>query len=478
MLYNIYLGEYKLTYPDLESLIKYGEEKGVEYIDIRYQESLYELITIDNGVVRSFNTSITRGIGIRVFIDGYVGYASTNKLDLEVLKNTVERAIKVAHSMKMAGTPTRLYSRKTVKDKIISHYATDAMDIDPSEKIELMMNLYKVSREVDGVVSSTIRYGFERDHRIYVSSNMDYVDVTTRLIGIGAYLVSSVEGVMERLWDAESKVAGWEFIRSMDWEKFVHDNAELVVKAAKAPVVKPGKYTVIFDNEMVGLLLHEAFGHATEGDIVEAGGSVLEGRLGTRIASEYVTVVDNGRIEGGFYVPYDDEGTPKYKTVTVEKGILKTYLHSLATAEKLGGEPTGNARVMDYRQPYLVRQTNTYMEAGDWDVEELFRDTGEGIYVRGRGAMGGQVDPAMGTFTFTAGPSYMIKNGEIAGIIRGVMLSGNILETLKNVDAVAKDLKVTTSVFGGCGKDGQRVRVGDGGPHIRVRNFVLGGGGK
>ena len=463
--------------PDLSQLVKYGEEKGVEFIDIRYQDLLYELIEIDNGIVRSFNTSITKGVGVRVIVEGYMGYASTNILTLESLKETIDRAIKSARSMKKGATPTQLYARKTYKDKIISHYATDAVDVDPSEKISLLMDLYKVSKSVDGVASSIIRYGFERDHRVYISSNGDYVEQTIRLIGIGAYLVSSIEGVMERLWDAKSKVAGWEFIKEVDWEKFVRENAELVVKAAKAPVVKPGRYTAILDNEMVGLMLHEAFGHATEADIVEAGGSVLEGKIGKRIASEYVTVVDDGRVEGGYYLPYDDEGTPKTKTVTVDKGILNSYLHSLATAKKLGGEPTGNARIMDYSHAILVRQTNTYMEPGDWDPEEMIRDTREGIYVRGKGAMGGQVDTAMGTFTFTAGPSYMIRNGEIAELVRGVMLSGYILETLMNVDAVGKDLVVHTSVFGGCGKGGQRVRVGDGGPHVRVRNLTIGGGG-
>ncbi|MET1160805.1 MAG: TldD/PmbA family protein [Thermoprotei archaeon] len=461
---------------DYNRLIKYGEELGADFVDIRYQDIVYEALVVDNGVVRAYNIDTKRGVGVRVLVKGFMGYSSTNKLDESTLKETVERAVRAAKSMEKAAAPTSIYQRKTVKDKIVSHYATDALDVDPGEKVELLMDMYKTTREVSGIASSTIRYGFERDHRIYVSSNGDYVETTIRLIGIGVYLVSSVEGVMERLWDSRSRVAGWEFIKNTDWIKFARENAELVVKAAKAPVVKPGRYTAVLDNEIVGLMLHEAFGHATEADIVEAGGSVLEGRIGEKIASELVTVVDNGRIEGGYYVPYDDEGTPKTKTITVEKGILKNYLHSLATASRLGGEPTGNARVMDYGQIILVRQTNTYMEPGDWDPEEMIRDTREGVYVRGKGAMGGQVDPSMGTFTFTAGPSYMIRNGELAELVRGVMLSGNILETLKNVDAVGKDLVVRTSVFGGCGKDGQRVRVGDGGPHVRVREITIGGG--
>jgi TldD protein len=189
-----------------------------------------------------------------------------------------------------------------------------------------------------------------------------------------------------------------------------------------------------------------------------------------------VSIIDDGLIEGGAFVPYDDEGTPKKKTYTVRNGVLVGFLHSLTTAKMLGGEPTGNARVMSYRHPLLVRQTNTYMEPRDWRVDEIMRDLGKGLYIKGRGALGGQVNPLTGAFTFTSGPSYVIENGEPTRLIKGVMLSGLILETLKNVDAVGNDLVVRTSVFGGCGKDGQMVRVGDGGPHVRVRGFTIGGG--
>ncbi len=461
---------------DLAEIIRFGEELGAEFVDVRFHEKTYESIVYDNGVVREYSINRLKGIGVRVIINGYMGYASTNRLDKESLKETIVNAIKIAKAFRISGFRTELYHRPSYRDKIISHYAIDPAEIDPSEKIGLLREMYSIGKSVKGVASIIARYGFELDHRIYASSNGDYIDITTRLIGVGAFIISSIEGRSERLWDSRSRVAGWEFLKSLDMNRFMDENARLAVEAAKAPVIKPGKYTAILDNEIIGLMLHEAFGHATEGDIVEAGDSILEGRIGERVASEYVTIVDDGRVNGGYYVPYDDEGTPKKKVRTVEKGVLKTFLHSLSTASRLGGEPTGNARIMDYSHPLLVRQTNTYMEPGDWSVEELLRDTRRGVYVRGKGAMGGQVDTSMGTFTFTAGPSYLIENGEPKKLVRGVMLSGSILETLKSIDAIGKDLVVRTSVFGGCGKDGQLVRVGDGGPHVRVRELVIGGG--
>ncbi len=461
---------------DPDRILHYAEKLGVDFIDVRIHDKIYESIIVDNGVVREYSLNQVAGLGVRVIIDRYMGYASSNKPGEETYKEVVDNAIKAAKAMKLTGFETRLYPRRTSKDKVVSSYKIDALDIDSETKIGLLMEVYKATRNVEGIVSSTIRYGYELDHRVYASSQGDFVETTTRLIGIGVYEVAKTGEVMERVWDSKSRVAGWEFIENTDWVKFGVETAELASKASRAPVVKPGKYIAILDNEIVGLLLHEAFGHATEGDIVEAGGSILKGRIGERVASEYVTIVDDGRIEGGFYLAYDDEGTPKTKTVTVEKGILRSYLHSLSTAVSLNGKPTGNARCQDYSHPLLVRQTNTYMEPGDWKLDELFQDTRTGIYIRGKGAMGGQVDTSIGTFTFTAGPSYIIENGEPTKLVRGVMMSGLILETLKNVDAVADDLVVRTSVFGGCGKGGQLARVGDGGPHIRVRNLTIGGG--
>ncbi|MEM4557067.1 MAG: metallopeptidase TldD-related protein, partial [Sulfolobales archaeon] len=222
-------------------------------------------------------------------------------------------------------------------------------------------------------------------------------------------------------------------------------------------------------------LLHEALGHASEGDSITTKESVLQGRLGEKVASELVSVVDEGLITGGYPVPYDDEGTRKTKTFVVSQGILTGYLSSRRVASELGLGLTGNGRAQDFTHNTLVRQTNYYMVAGDWRVEELFEGISYGIYLKGVGAVGGEVRPSVGTYTFSIGPSYIIRNGEVAELVRGVSVSGMVLETLKEVDAVANDLKVSTSVFGGCGKGGQSVRVGTGGPHIRVRKVVVGG---
>lgn len=460
--------------PDL--VLRISRDLGADFVDARIQEYRYEIILMDNGVIRELSTNYTQGVGIRVIVGGSVGYSSTTPTSPEDLKEAARRAYKIAKAVAGRSVETKLSERPVSRDKVVSRYSKDPDEVDVAEKVEVLKLMDSVARDAAEISSAVLRLASETDRRVYVSTNGDLVDFTRRMVGVAINLVASVEGRMESLNDSESAVSGWEFIEAVDWGSWTKERRDLVIKAASAPHVQPGKYDIVLDNDMVGLMLHEAFGHASEGDIVASGGSVLGQLVGKQIASELVSVVDDGLIEGGVYVPYDDEGTPKRKVYTVYKGVLQGYLHSLSTAKTLGGQPTGNARVMSYRHPILVRQTNTYMEPGDWKPEEIVRDTKKGIYVRGRGAQGGEVNPLTGAFTFTSGPSYLIEGGELTKLVKGVMLSGLILDALKRVDAVGSDLVVRTSVFGGCGKSGQMVRVGDGGPHVRVREFTLGGG--
>jgi TldD protein len=312
--------------------------------------------------------------------------------------------------------------------------------------------------------------------RLFASSEGAYVETDVRMVGFAHSAIASAYGILEYVSDSRSQCAGFEFISGADWSDFARKVAETSIKAVKAPSLKPGKYTVVADQDLVGLILHEALGHAAEGDLVSAGESILAGKVGHIVGSKFVTIIDEGVVNGGYYLPYDDEGTEKGRCIVVEGGILKGYLHSRLTANKLGERPTGNARSQDFGHFPMVRQTNFYMDRGDACLEELLDGIKEGIYLRGTGARGGQVDVGQGTFTLRAGPSYIIRGGELSEMVRGVSVSGMVLEALKRVSAVGRDLLVKTSIFGGCGKGEQRVLVGYGGPHVRVEQMSVGSG--
>ena len=458
---------------ELEKILDRAVDLGASYADTRYQYYDYELITVENKALKSYSSRRLNGVGIRVAIKGAVGYASTSDLSQNSLEKTLHNAIKAARSIKIE---KKSFSEAKINEADVKlSIKTDPMDVSPEEKISIALDANKAAWISDKIKSAITRLGLSNDFRLFVSSEGAKVSVETTLVGLAHESVAKFNGVMERVPYSESKCAGFESIKSKDWNSFTSDISKLAIEAASSKTPPPGTYPVVVDPEVFGVLLHEAFGHASEGDLVFTGESVLQNKLGAKLASEFVTIIDEGAVEEGYFYLFDDEGTKKERTVIVENGVMKSYLHDRNSALQFGVESTGNGRAQDFENIPIVRQTNTYLQPRDYKFEELIRDIDFGIYVREKGWTGGQVDPGMGTFTFGVGPSKVIRNGELAETVRGVVISGSILETLKTVDGVGKDLKIVTNIFGACGKGAQRATVGLGGPPVRVRKMTVGG---
>jgi TldD protein len=461
----------------LKELAAYGlstaEELGATYVEARAQRASYELITVDNGILKEFSKTFSAGLGIRVFYGNRFGFSSTNVLNRESVREAVEKAISAAKASRRV---EKLGEREACKGVFKSAWRKKPEDVSDGTKVSLTMDVNKAGLGLDGIKSAVTRLGIQRDWRYIATSDGVDLEYESSLLGFAHMSVAFEAGAMERVSDQESAVAGWEFIEGKDWNQFSASVSRLAKEAVKAPLPPSGRLKAVADPEMVGLILHEAFGHACEGDLVSSGDSILSGKLGGEIASPLVTIVDDGLAEGGYFVPFDDEGSIKTRVLAVEEGVLKSFMTGRETAGILKLPVSGNSRAQDFTHFPIVRQTNFFMMPKDYGFEEIVEEAGEGIYIVGRGATGGQVDTASGTFTFSAGPSRMIRNGELAELVRGVVISGSILETLKGVEAVGKDLKITTSAFGGCGKDNQLARVGDGGPHVMIRELIVGGG--
>jgi TldD protein len=230
---------------------------------------------------------------------------------------------------------------------------------------------------------------------------------------------------------------------------------------------------VVLDPELVGILCHEAIGHTVEADIV-LGGAITAGKLGTRVASELVTMCDSGSPPYAPHpvglLPVDDEGVRAGRTVIVERGILRSFLHNRETAAFFGVPPTGNARAFLYSDEPIIRMTNTYIEPGDTPVEALLAGVEDGYYLRGF-AMSGQAD-SNAEFMFGVREARRIERGKVGGMLRGVTISGNAFHVLESIDGLGNDFAWENGA-GACGK-GQPAKVDAGGPHVRCR-VALGG---
>ncbi len=244
--------------------------------------------------------------------------------------------------------------------------------------------------------------------------------------------------------------------------------AKRAVEQLKAKSPKGGTFPVVLGPNVVGVFVHEAFGHLAEADLALSGG-VLSNNFGKKIGSDQVTFYDDGTVNGAFgSFKYDDEGVPTHKTLLIKDGVVYGLMHNRETAHKFNAEPTGNARAEDFRVEPIIRMRNTYMDPRDCSFEELIEGVKFGYYFKS--FRGGQAN-LDGTFQVGIQEGYEIVNGEIGEPVRDASISGSTLETLNKVEAVGKDFTLWP---GRCGK-GQTAFICDGGPHIRINEVVVGG---
>lgn len=256
--------------------------------------------------------------------------------------------------------------------------------------------------------------------------------------------------------------------------------AEASKRAHEYWVAKPapvGRMRVLTDNHLSGTLAHESFGHLTEYDLVASQWSVLRGRRGERFANDDVSVIDAPTVDEpivqGVRVPVDEEGVRGKPVRLLDRGVLKAWMHVRGSAPESDETPTGNGRSLDFRHPPIVRMRNTYFEPGDMSVKEALEELGTGVYLCG--GRGG-APHSEGSFMFTAQRGYLVEDGEIVAPIRSTSIYGNIFDFLHNIEGLTKDFRVFASVHGGCGKWTQSfLHVGMGGPHVLVREALVGG---
>jgi TldD protein len=346
----------------------------------------------------------------------------------------------------------------------------DPHEVPIEEKRKILTEMDGAIHEIEGVHTVTTAYTDSTIGTHFLSSEGSdiYTEITRTVaqVNLVAREGANVIGYRGRI----GGTCGFELFDMFDpVEKGVKlgESAVRVLRAKRSP---SGRFPVIADHELAGVFVHEALGHATEADLVTSGDSILEGRIGEKIASEKVTIVDDSTVKNAFgSFPYDDEGVKGERKVLIKDGVLEGYILNRDTAHKLGMKSNGGARAESYASRPLVRMSNTFIEKGGRGFEEMLKDIKLGIYAKG--TRGGQVDTAKGSFQFSAQEAFLIEKGEITTPLRDVSLSGMTLQILRNIDAVGDDFAFGDPGF--CGK-GQLVPVGDGGPHIRIREAVVG----
>jgi TldD protein len=453
-----------LKYRDLiDSALK---NHGADYCEIRIEETDNSRLTYRGKSLDTIAQTSGLGGNVRAVTKGGWGFASFNSL--EDLESKVSDA--VDQSKTVGTSKTEIGDGQAHVDVVPAHIVNDPKVVSLEEKKRLFDHYKDLVWSVDGINSADIIYGDTSRKTFFGNSDGSYIEQEQ------VHVISRISAQARRGSDVQQ--AGFSIGSQGDYH-LVKDLDEQVIDAAKRAVglldAKPlegGERTVILDPVLAGVFVHEAFGHLSEGDNVYENDKLKEIMyMGRKFGGKHLNFTDGASIPGlrGSF-KYDDEGTPATRTPLVREGELVGRLHSRETAAKLGEQPTGNARAIGYNFPPIVRMTNTIIEPGDATLDDLLEGVEDGVYVRNW--YGGMTQHEM--FTFSSGEAYMIRNGEIQEAVRPVMLTGNLFETLQNLDGVGNDLDMNQG--GGCGKGGQSpLPVSNGSPHIRIQNCLISG---
>lgn len=460
-----------------EKILKESLSEGGEFSDIFFESSYSVSIVCEDDRIEKVISNLDFGVGIRTIFDGRTFYSFTNRLTEKDLINLAQ-IIKTSIKKEKKGNEGNFIHQISQINQLYEAPSSlfpiekDPKGVSIEDKVLMVKRANDCARKMDSRIRQVkVIY---RDSKQFVSiTNSDGVFVEGERSGIvfSVQVVSYEDGVIQTGYEAVGGTMGFELFDTYPPEEVARISAAralLMLKARKAPM---GKMTVVLSSEAGGTMIHEAIGHGLEADLAQQGLSVYSNKIGERVASPLITVVDDPTIPNkrGSYT-FDDEGVASQRTVLVEEGILKGYLYDRLTAMKDGVRSTGNGRRESYRHKPIPRMSNTLILPGKMKPEEIIRSVEKGLYVKKMG--GGQVNTVNGDFVFEVNEGYVIEKGSIGEAVRGATLIGNGPRVLQEIDMVGNDLGFG---IGTCGKDGQGVPVSDGQPTLRIPEIVVGG---
>ena len=434
------------------------------------EEVFSENILLDDNKIKSSTFDNDKGFGIRTVKKDEIKFY----LNSEVNEDTLKKGIKLIKTNRSINTEK--LNKKFIKTNKNLYDNTNPLNQRSlKQKIDLLEKINSYARKLDSSVKQVsvgINGNFQNVEIVKLGGNTFYdsrplvrMNVSISIEKNGRVETGSYGFGGRHMYDKLFSKKNWKCAIDSAFQQ-----AKVKLKAKETPA---GEQTVVLGPGWPGILLHEAIGHGLEGDFNRKQTSAFYDLVGKRVASDQVTIVDDGTIpERRGSLTIDDEGTPSQNTTLIENGILKGFMQDRLNARLMNKDSTGNGRRQSYSHIPMPRMTNTYMLSGKYDHDELIKSTKKGIYATQ--FSGGQVDITSGKFVFSASEAYEITNGKIGKPLKGATLIGNGPEILKEVTMVGNNLKLDNGI-GTCGKEGQMVPVGVGQPSLKIKKLTVGG---
>ena len=443
----------------------------VDYADIYCQRTAFESWHLEEGMVKSGSFQIDQGVGVRAVSGEKTAFAYADSLNLDSIK----RSAQTVRVIGAAGGTGEVRVPMVQKVQPVHQSMNPIYSLDSAAKVALLNRVETLAKAADPRIVQVMA-GLTCEYDMVYIARLDgrHAADIRPLVRLSVTVIAK-QGERREMGSAGGggrfDLAYFDEQRLVEYVQTAVQQALTNLEARPAPA---GAMTVVLGNGWPGVLLHEAVGHGLEGDFNRKGTSAFAGRIGERVAAKGVTVVDQGNIadrRGSLNI--DDEGNPTGRTVLIEDGILTAYLQDETNARLMGMQSTGNGRRESYSATPMPRMTNTFMENGQYDPEEILASVDKGIYAVNFG--GGQVDITSGKFVFSASEAWWVENGKLQYPVKGATIIGNGPEVLKHVSMIGNDTALDKGV-GVCGKDGQSVPVGVGQPTLRIDAGLTVGG--
>ncbi len=453
----------------LSKIIKKSLANGGDYADVFIEHEQPLTIQLEDDKIEKLSSGTDHGIGVRVVFGDKSAFAYSNDFSensLLDIAGTVSRAVKEGNESRATFDLTRV---KPAVDFSIKYKPSN---VEMKKKIALVENANRAAKAIDSRIKQVSVIYRDSVQNVCIATSDGIIAEDERIYSLALIHVIAADGdILQTGYEPVGGFQGFEIFEENPFEELAVKAARKAIGMLSARKAPGGRMPVVISSEAGGTMIHEAIGHGLEADLIQQGLSVYANKIGQQIASSVVTIVDDSTLPGkrGSF-RFDDEGVKSQRSVLVEKGILKGHMHSMMTARKDGILSTGNGRRQSYKHRPIPRMSNTFIEPGNGNPDEIVRSVDKGFFVKKMG--GGQVNTVTGEFVFDVSEGYMIEKGLIGEPVRGATLIGNGPEVLNSIDMIGNDLGFA---IGTCGKDAQGVPVSDAMPTVRIPEMVVGG---
>ena len=438
--------------------------------ELYLEDTKSETIILDDNKIKSSDYSTDLGYGFRAVTGDVVAYSHSNEISDKSLKNSSQN-LKSSLKGKKGTYNTEI---KNTNQKFYN-------DIDPVEekslksKIDILNEINNYARSLDSSVKQvTANFLGEKKNIEILRSGGQLLNDERPLVRFNVSVMVEKNGRKESgVYGVGGRQSYDVYLENENWKKVCDEAFRIATTNLDSKPSPAGEMKVVLGPGWPAILIHEAVGHGLEGDFNRKKTSVFHDLVGKKVASEGVTIIDDGTLDnrrGSLNI--DDEGTPTEKTVLIENGILKNFMQDRLNARLMNTKSTGNGRRESYKHIVMPRMRNTIMLNGNNTQEEMIKSVDKGIFAVSFG--GGQVDITSGKFVFNCTEAYEITNGKIGSPLKGATLIGDGPSSLKEVLMVGNDMMLDPGI-GTCGKAGQGVPVGVGQPSLLIDKMTIGG---